>query len=285
MAKKNLQLGRPVPIPASPGEAVLDRVRNPHPGTNYAARFAFPEFTAICPVTGQPDFATLVIDYVPKAWLVESKSLKLYLNSFRNHPAFHRIARSPSGKNWPRSFGPNGCASAAIFIRAAACRSMCFGRPENYRAASGSRIKAFPPIARADKAAGARSNAGPMLVGYAQLRLTIGRDKSGRGFHVRKNNRRSGVGGRARRSIAVAGSGGKAREGREEDDRCVRPIRGTLYFRLRSIQLVHDVYVHERSIDAGAVLAMFPAERSLSGAALLRENCPFGPSVPSARSS
>ena len=78
MAKKNLQLGRSVPLPASPDEAVLDRVRNPHPGTNYAARFAFPEFTVICPVTGQPDFATLVIDYVPKDWLVESKSLKLY---------------------------------------------------------------------------------------------------------------------------------------------------------------------------------------------------------------
>jgi 7-cyano-7-deazaguanine reductase len=89
MAKKDLQLGRSVPIPASPDDAVLDRVHNPHPGTNYAARFAFPEFTALCPVTGQPDFATLVIDYVPKDWLVESKSLKLYLNSFRNHPAFH----------------------------------------------------------------------------------------------------------------------------------------------------------------------------------------------------
>ena len=47
--------------------------------TNYVARFTFPEFTVMCPVTGQPDFATLVIDYVPKDWLVESKSLKLYL--------------------------------------------------------------------------------------------------------------------------------------------------------------------------------------------------------------
>ena len=80
---KRLQLGRPAPIPASPTEAVLDRVRNPHPDTNYVARFTFPEFTVMCPVTGQPDFATLVIDYVPRAWLVESKSLKLYLNSFR----------------------------------------------------------------------------------------------------------------------------------------------------------------------------------------------------------
>jgi len=98
MPKKNLQLGRSVPIPASPDEAVLDRVRNPHPGTDYAARFAFHEFTAICPVTGQPDFATLVIDYVPKDWLAESKSLKLYLNSFRNHPSFHEDCTIAIGK-------------------------------------------------------------------------------------------------------------------------------------------------------------------------------------------
>src|SRR5580693_4497463 len=89
MAKRSLQLGHPAAIPASPSEAVLDRVPNPHPDTNYIARFTFPEFTVMCPVTGQPDFATLVIDYVPKNWLVESKSLKLYLNSFRNHGAFH----------------------------------------------------------------------------------------------------------------------------------------------------------------------------------------------------
>jgi 7-cyano-7-deazaguanine reductase len=98
MAKKTLQLGRPVAIPAAPGKAVLDRVRNPHPGTNYVARFTFPEFTCMCPVTGQPDFATLVIDYVPKDWLVESKSLKLYLNSFRNHGAFHEECTVAIGK-------------------------------------------------------------------------------------------------------------------------------------------------------------------------------------------
>ena len=83
------QLGRPSRIPASPGEAVLDRVANPHPETNYLARFTAPEFTVLCPVTGQPDFAHLVIDYVPAKWLVESKSLKLYLASFRNYGAFH----------------------------------------------------------------------------------------------------------------------------------------------------------------------------------------------------
>jgi 7-cyano-7-deazaguanine reductase len=98
MAKKPLQLGRPTPLPASPDQAVLDRVPNPHPGTNYMARFTFPEFTLMCPVTGQPDFATVVIDYVPKDWLVESKSLKLYLNSFRNHGAFHEECTVSIGK-------------------------------------------------------------------------------------------------------------------------------------------------------------------------------------------
>ena len=95
---KALQLGRPTAPPASPDQAVLDRVPNAHPGTSYVGRFTFPEFTVMCPVTGQPDFATLVIDYVPRAWLVESKSLKLYLNSFRNHGAFHEECTVAIGK-------------------------------------------------------------------------------------------------------------------------------------------------------------------------------------------
>ena len=82
-------LGTPSKIPNSPEEASLDRVPNPHPDAHYVARFTVPEFTSICPVTSQPDFAHLVIDYVPDQWLVESKSLKLYLTSFRNHGAFH----------------------------------------------------------------------------------------------------------------------------------------------------------------------------------------------------
>jgi 7-cyano-7-deazaguanine reductase len=89
MAKGELQLGRTVAIPASPDQAVLDRVPNAHGDAKFVARFTAPEFTSICPVTGQPDFGILVIDYVPKQWLVESKSLKLYLQSFRNHGAFH----------------------------------------------------------------------------------------------------------------------------------------------------------------------------------------------------
>ncbi len=83
------QLGRPTTPPRSPGEAVLERVPNPHPGRHYCVRFTAPEFTSLCPLTGQPDFAHLVIDYVPDHFLVESKSLKLYLTSFRNHGAFH----------------------------------------------------------------------------------------------------------------------------------------------------------------------------------------------------
>jgi len=92
------QLGRPTPIPADPNAAVLERVANPHPGTHYVARFTAPEFTSICPVTAQPDFAHLVIDYVPDSWIVESKSLKLYLQSFRNHGAFHEACTVAIGK-------------------------------------------------------------------------------------------------------------------------------------------------------------------------------------------
>ena len=83
------QLGQHTAQPQSPEEAKLERVPNPHAGTLYLTRFVAPEFTSLCPVTGQPDFAHLVIDYAPGDWLVESKSLKLYLTSFRNHGAFH----------------------------------------------------------------------------------------------------------------------------------------------------------------------------------------------------
>ena len=83
------QLGTQTAQPLSPETAVLERVPNPHPDTLYLARFTVPEFTSLCPVTGQPDFAHIVIDYAPGDWLVESKSLKLYMTSFRNHGAFH----------------------------------------------------------------------------------------------------------------------------------------------------------------------------------------------------
>ena len=83
------QLGHPARIPASPERAALEKVPNAHRDVPYLVRFTAPEFTTLCPITGQPDFAHLVIDYVPRRWLVESKSLKLYLNSFRNHGGFH----------------------------------------------------------------------------------------------------------------------------------------------------------------------------------------------------
>jgi 7-cyano-7-deazaguanine reductase len=91
-------LGSAVAAPDNPQAALLERVPNPHPDTAYVARFTVPEFTSLCPVTGQPDFAHLVIDYVPGRWLVESKSLKLYLASFRNHGAFHEDCTVTIGK-------------------------------------------------------------------------------------------------------------------------------------------------------------------------------------------
>ncbi|MGR3621512.1 preQ(1) synthase [Pseudophaeobacter sp.] len=83
------QLGGDTVMPQSPEEAELERVQNPQADVSYNVRFTAPEFTSLCPMTGQPDFAHLVIDYVPGDWLVESKSLKLFLTSFRNHGAFH----------------------------------------------------------------------------------------------------------------------------------------------------------------------------------------------------
>ena len=83
------QLGSASGIPASPDDAVLERVPDGQNDTDFVARFSCPEFTSICPVTGQPDFGHLVIDYVPGDWILESKSLKLFLASFRNHGAFH----------------------------------------------------------------------------------------------------------------------------------------------------------------------------------------------------
>jgi len=83
------QLGRRASRPRTPAAAVLERVPNPHPADRYLVRFTAPEFTTLCPITGQPDFAHLVIDYVPAKWLVESKSLKLLLGSYRDVGAFH----------------------------------------------------------------------------------------------------------------------------------------------------------------------------------------------------
>jgi 7-cyano-7-deazaguanine reductase len=89
MAKKLTQLGQAVKAPSSPDKATLEGVPNPHPDADYVVRFTAPEFTTLCPITGQPDFAHFVIDYVPGRTIVESKSLKLFLTSFRNASGFH----------------------------------------------------------------------------------------------------------------------------------------------------------------------------------------------------
>ena len=100
------QLGRATTPPASPEQAVLETVPSPRPRDLYLVRFAAPEFTTLCAVTGQPDFAHLVIDYAPRARLVESKSLKLYLGSFRNHSAFHEECTLMIGQKLAKVLAP-----------------------------------------------------------------------------------------------------------------------------------------------------------------------------------
>ncbi len=104
--KTSLQLGHQVKMPPSPEKAKLDRVPNPHRDSEYLVRFTAPEFTTLCPITGQPDFAHLVIDYVPGDWLVESKALKLYLASFRNHGGFHEECTVTIGKRLVKEVKP-----------------------------------------------------------------------------------------------------------------------------------------------------------------------------------
>jgi 7-cyano-7-deazaguanine reductase len=100
------QLGKNATPAASPDDAVLETVANPHPGTTYLVRFSAPEFTSLCPITGQPDFAHLVIDYVPGETLVESKSLKLFLASFRNHGSFHEACTIDIAKRLVEAMAP-----------------------------------------------------------------------------------------------------------------------------------------------------------------------------------
>jgi len=100
------QLGGQAELPQSPDAAVLERVANPQKGEIYLVRFTAPEFTSICPITGQPDFAHLVIDYVPGDWIVESKSLKLYLGAFRNHGTFHEACTVDIAKRLVDTLAP-----------------------------------------------------------------------------------------------------------------------------------------------------------------------------------
>ena len=100
------QLGSDTPLPTSPDEAELERVANPETETPYLIRLTAPEFTSICPVTGQPDFAHLVIDYCPDQWIVESKSFKLFLGSYRNHGDFHEACTTEIGKRLAKELSP-----------------------------------------------------------------------------------------------------------------------------------------------------------------------------------
>jgi 7-cyano-7-deazaguanine reductase len=100
------QLGRAVPVPPSPEAAVIETVPNPDPDALYLVRFTCPEFTTLCPITGQPDFAHLVIDYAPQALLVESKSLKLFLASFRDHRGFHEACTLTIGRRLVAAAAP-----------------------------------------------------------------------------------------------------------------------------------------------------------------------------------
>ncbi len=102
-----LHLGQTSSLPETPEDAVLDFPANPRPGLHYLVRFSAPEFTSLCPVTGQPDFAHLVIDYVPDATIVESKSLKLFLGSFRNHAAFHEDCTVGIGQRLVAEMAPH----------------------------------------------------------------------------------------------------------------------------------------------------------------------------------
>jgi 7-cyano-7-deazaguanine reductase len=134
-----LHLGQTSTLPASPEEAVLDYVPNPRPGALYMARFAVPEFTSLCPVTGQPDFAHLVIDYAPGQTIVESKSLKLFLGSFRNHAGFHEDVTVGIGQRLFDEMQPRWLRIGGYWYPRGRCPMGC-----------GSRIRAWLAIAAAD---------------------------------------------------------------------------------------------------------------------------------------
>ena len=146
-------LGRPTPAPTTPDEAVLDRVPNPHDDAPYVVRFSAPEFTVLCAVTGQPDFAHIVIDYVPKAWLIESKSLKFYLASFRNHSGFHEECTIDIGKRLAAVLEPAYLRIGGYWYPVEACQSMCFGERECCQPTYGYPSRGSLPIGAADNVA------------------------------------------------------------------------------------------------------------------------------------
>ena len=106
MTKNLQQLGKKVIHGDNPNKANLEKVVNPHKKENYVIRFSIPEFTSLCPVTGQPDFAKIFIDYLPNNWILESKSLKLYIQSYRNIGIFHEEVTIKIGKKIVKSIKP-----------------------------------------------------------------------------------------------------------------------------------------------------------------------------------
>ncbi len=109
-------LGKKSEIPATYDPSVLETFDNKHSENDYWVRFQCPEFTTLCPITGQPDFATIMIDYLPAKKMVESKSLKLYLFSFRNHGNFHEDCVNIIMKDMIRLMEPKYIEVTGLFL-------------------------------------------------------------------------------------------------------------------------------------------------------------------------
>ena len=114
MNKKKV-LGKNTNIPKNPLGYDFDRIENKNKNTNYNIRISIPEFTSICPVTKQPDFAFFILDYIPKNWIIESKSFKIYIHSFRNYGIFHEDATILIGKSLLKSISPKWIRVAGFF--------------------------------------------------------------------------------------------------------------------------------------------------------------------------
>ena len=109
------QLGNKTKYSMDYAPGVLETFENKHPDNDYFVKFNCPEFTSLCPITGQPDFATIYISYIPDKLMVESKSLKLYLFSFRNHGAFHEDCVNIIMKDLIRLMAPKYIEVTGIF--------------------------------------------------------------------------------------------------------------------------------------------------------------------------
>ena len=114
MNKKKV-LGNISKLPETPENFIFDKIKNKNINNNYSVRFTIPEFTSICPVTSQPDFAKIIIDYIPNKFIVESKSLKLYLTGYRNHGAFHEDCTISIAKALDNLLKPNWLRIAGIW--------------------------------------------------------------------------------------------------------------------------------------------------------------------------